>query len=159
MAITTSRMGVFMDTIVDRLRHREALDGVRITSAFPGTEPIIESIHLEGGEGQLEWGAIGNLLVNESFTVSGVIYARRLGADETAYRAARARVFEMFREIQLCMREDAGGVQVTDDEGTAQVQVGAVSSYSFDQGITDDLHWRAADLEFAFTCTARLPRL
>lgn len=157
MAITTSRMGLFMSTIVDRLRARPELAGVRITSAFVGTEPVEESIHLEGGDGIMEWGSIGNFLVNEKFGVQGVIYVRKLGADEAAYRATRDRVFELFREIQICMREDIGGVVVQDDEGVAAVQVASVSNYSFDQG-TVDATWRVAEIEFEFECTARLPR-
>ncbi len=155
MSTRTSTMHEFMSALADVLQSREALTGVDIASGPLGVDTNrSESIHLFGSPeriastGSQQWAALGNRSREEQYQVAGRVFVSRIGGDEPVIREARARAFELFRELELALRADPAVLAI--------VRTAEIDRFTLSQGAEESMG-RVALIDFEISVRQRLP--
>lgn len=152
-------MPIVFDAMQEALSARAGLAGVQVVSGPVGPQdtrpeavlliralPSADEAHTEG-----------NYSRSEDYTIDGIIWATKPGADELAIRDVRDRAFELLAEVEAYLRTDAG-MQLSDQIAPSQITFCEMSRKGFDQGIhTSGGRW--VQIDFGIRVQALLQRV
>lgn len=156
VTVTTSAVDRFLNALVDRLRLREGLEKVAISSGPLGPDEAGPSIEFIDWTAPQDWGALGNRRREEEATFRGFIwYQKRVPVTEDGWRELRGRATAILAEIEDELRATPEGVQVFDASGVATCRTAHVTENEGDQGVNANGRW--VSISFAIEVKATLP--
>lgn len=111
----TSAVDIAKNGIVDQLSALESLAGVTVASADLGAKTPPETFTLaDVTEWTHSWGPIGNLRVDEEFTIETFLLIVKPGAGEDTIKAARVRAIAIQAAIEVYLRTSLQHGDATD---------------------------------------------
>lgn len=103
--MSTSTIPAVLDELRTQLTAVSALSGVTISTARLGTEDPPEAIVFADVSMSEELMAMGQMR-RETYTIDGMIYIQKPGANETAIKAARDRAFALFAAVETYLSDN-----------------------------------------------------
>ena len=135
--VQTSGVPAIMDAIVDRLRARDELAGVSVSSGPLAASREREGIELWNADAP-ETNRTTGRRKTEDVTIQGQAYAARDGSSEQVIRAARDRVFALVGEIAKMLRESEYGARLFSEAGSPTAREAYITNKMLRQGSNPD---------------------